>query len=111
VFKIQRPLPNLRKEVNVAFAEKKATYFYPIREDWVNGRAQFVDQEMARDGNLITSPNSLDLPAFCREIINELRGELCERSRKPSSARLPGLDPGQGNGSKQRSGTRERRRK
>jgi hypothetical protein len=111
VLEIQRSLPNLRKEVNVNLAEKKAAYFYPIREDWVNERAQFVDQEMVRDGNLITSRNSIDLPAFCREIIKGLRGELRERSRKPSSASFPGIAPGQGNEIKHRSGTRERRRK
>jgi protease I len=31
-----------------------------------------VDQEVVRDGNLITSRMPADLPAFCREIIKAL---------------------------------------
>jgi protease I len=38
----------------------------------VNAGAQWVDQEMVRDGNLITSRTPKDLPAFCREIIRSI---------------------------------------
>jgi protease I len=38
----------------------------------VNAGAKYVDQEVARDGNLITSRTPDDLPAFCREIIKAL---------------------------------------
>jgi protease I len=54
---------------------KKATCFYSIKDDLVNAGAQFVDQEVVRDGNLITSRNPMDLPAFCRKIIEALKGE------------------------------------
>jgi protease I len=52
--------------------EKKATGFFAIKDDMVNAGAQWVDQEMVRDGNLITSRTPKDLPAFCREIIRSI---------------------------------------
>ncbi|MDH7499195.1 MAG: type 1 glutamine amidotransferase domain-containing protein [candidate division NC10 bacterium] len=54
---------------------KKATCFYSIKDDLTNAGAKFLDQEVVRDGNLITSRNPMDLPAFCREIIASLKGE------------------------------------
>ena len=51
---------------------KKATCFSSIKDDVVNAGAQYVDQEVVRDGNLITSRTPDDLPAFCREIISAL---------------------------------------
>ncbi|UCG35747.1 MAG: type 1 glutamine amidotransferase [Candidatus Omnitrophota bacterium] len=53
---------------------KRATAFSAIKDDMVNAGAKFVDQEVVVDGNLITSRNPYDLPAFCREIIKFLRG-------------------------------------
>ncbi len=41
----------------------------------MNAGAHFLDQEVVRDGLLITSRNPMDLPAFCREIIRALKGE------------------------------------
>ncbi len=35
----------------------------------INFGAQWVDKEVAVDGNIITSRSLDDLPAFCREII------------------------------------------
>lgn len=35
-------------------------------------RAEWVDEEVVRDGNLITSRMPSDLPAFCCEIIKAL---------------------------------------
>jgi len=54
---------------------KKATCFYSIKDDLTNAGAKFLDQEVVRDGNLITSRNPMDLPAFCREIIKALKGK------------------------------------
>ena len=51
---------------------KKATCFSAIKDDVVNAGATFLDQEVVVDGNLITSRNPNDLPAFCREIIGFL---------------------------------------
>lgn len=52
---------------------KRVTSFSAIKDDLVNAGAQFVDQEVVVDGNLITSRNPYDLPAFCREIIKRLK--------------------------------------
>lgn len=51
---------------------KTATCFFAIKDDVVNAGAKFIDQEVVVDGNLITSRNPYDLPAFCREIVNWL---------------------------------------
>ncbi|TAN60534.1 type 1 glutamine amidotransferase [bacterium] len=52
---------------------KKATGFSAIKDDMVNAGAEFLDKEVVVDGNLITSRNPYDLPAFCRAIIKQLR--------------------------------------
>jgi protease I len=54
--------------------DRTATCFFAIRDDLVNAGACYVDQEVARDGNLITSRKPEDLPAFCRTIIEALAG-------------------------------------
>src|SRR5690625_4162107 len=43
-----------------------------IKDDMVNAGAEYVDEEVVVDGNLITSRNPFDLPAFCREIIKAM---------------------------------------
>jgi len=52
--------------------DKKATGFFAIKDDMVNAGATYLDQEVVRDGNLITSRVPDDLPAFCRTIIEAL---------------------------------------
>ncbi|MGQ9645396.1 MAG: type 1 glutamine amidotransferase domain-containing protein [Thermodesulfobacteriota bacterium] len=51
---------------------KKATGFFAIKDDLCNAGAHYVDEEVVRDGNLITSRKPDDLPAFCRETIEAL---------------------------------------
>ncbi len=50
----------------------KATSYIAIRDDMVNAGALWVDSELVRDGNLITSRTPDDLPAFCRAIIQAM---------------------------------------
>jgi protease I len=52
---------------------KHATSFSAIKDDVVNAGAVFSNEEVVVDGNLITSRNPYDLPAFCREIIRFLQ--------------------------------------
>ncbi len=52
--------------------DRKATCFYAIKDDLVNAGATYLDQEVVRDGNIITSRTPDDLPAFCKEIIKAL---------------------------------------
>lgn len=53
---------------------KKATCFFAIKDDLVNAGATYVNQEVVVDGNLITSRTPMDLPAFCRAIVDALGG-------------------------------------
>ena len=50
-----------------------ATGFSAIKDDMVNAGAKFIDKEIVVDKNLITSRNPYDLPAFCQEIIKQLK--------------------------------------
>jgi protease I len=52
---------------------RNATGFSAIKDDMINAGAEFFDEEVVVDGNLITSRNPYDLPAFCREIIKFLK--------------------------------------
>lgn len=54
---------------------RTATCFFAIKDDLINAGAEYVDREVVRDGNLITSRVPDDLPAFCREIIAALSGK------------------------------------
>ena len=51
---------------------KKVTGFFAIKDDLVNAGAEYLDREVVADGNLITSRNPYDLPAFCARIIKKL---------------------------------------
>jgi protease I len=51
---------------------RKVTIFFAIKDDVVNAGAEFLDREVVRNENIITSRNPDDLPAFCRTIIETL---------------------------------------
>lgn len=51
---------------------KRVTSFFSIKDDLIHAGAEWVDQEAVKDGNLITSRNPGDLPAFCKAIISSL---------------------------------------
>jgi protease I len=53
-------------------AGKKVTGFYAIKDDLENAGGEYVDAEVVRDGNLITSRVPKDLPAFCKTILDAL---------------------------------------
>ena len=52
---------------------KRATSFFAIKDDLINAGAQWVDQEVVVDENLITSRVPDDLPAFMKAVINMLQ--------------------------------------
>ena len=52
---------------------RRATSFSSIKDDMIHAGAEWVDQPVVRDGNLITSRFPDDLPAFCSEIISALQ--------------------------------------
>lgn len=52
---------------------KRMTCVSAIKDDVKNAGADYVDQSVVVDGNLITSRVPSDLPDFCREIIKALQ--------------------------------------
>jgi protease I len=56
-----------------ALKGKRATCFVAIKDDVSNAGARYVDEEVVRDGNLITSRKPDDLPAFMQAIIQAVR--------------------------------------
>jgi protease I len=46
---------------------------YAIKDDIVNAGAEFIDDEVVVDGNMVASRKPYDLPVFCREIIKLLK--------------------------------------
>ena len=52
---------------------RTVTCFSAIKDDLINAGAKYIDKEVVVDGNLITSRNPYDLPAFCSEIIKRLK--------------------------------------
>jgi protease I len=47
---------------------RTVTCFKAIKDDMIHAGGKYVDEEVAVDGNLISSRMPTDLPAFCREI-------------------------------------------
>jgi protease I len=56
-----------------ALKGKRATCFFAIKDDVINAGANYVDAEVVRDGNVITSRKPDDLPAFLQAIIQAVR--------------------------------------
>jgi protease I len=57
-------------------AGKNLTCFFSIKDDLVHAGATYQDAEVVVDGNLITSRQPADLPAFCGAIMAALGGEV-----------------------------------
>lgn len=51
---------------------RRVTCVRAIRDDVVNAGAEYVDEAVVVDGNLISSRTPSDLPAFCRALIASL---------------------------------------
>jgi protease I len=56
-----------------ALKGRKATCFFAIKDDVINAGGKYIDAEVVRDGNLITSRKPDDLPAFLQAIIQAVR--------------------------------------
>jgi len=52
---------------------RKVTSYTAIRDDLVHAGAEWIDSEVVVDGNLITSQQPEDLPAFSRAIIEKMK--------------------------------------
>jgi deglycase len=51
---------------------KRLTCFASVKDDVINAGGCYEDQEVVRDGTLITSRTPADLPAFCSTILEAL---------------------------------------
>jgi protease I len=56
-----------------ALKGRRATCFFSIKDDVANAGAKYVDAEVVRDGNLITSRKPDDLPAFMQAVLQAAR--------------------------------------
>jgi protease I len=56
-----------------ALKGRKATCFFAVKDDVINAGGKYVDAEVVRDGNIITSRKPDDLPAFMQTIIQAVR--------------------------------------
>jgi len=59
-----------------------------IRDDVVNAGATWLDQEVVRDGNLVTSRGPQDLKAFCEAIIELYAGRAAQARTRSSLTAL-----------------------
>lgn len=53
---------------------RRATCYHSVAEELRGAGARYEDSEVVVDGNLITSREPADLPAFMREIMKKLKG-------------------------------------
>ncbi|RLF23026.1 MAG: protease [Thermoprotei archaeon] len=51
---------------------RKVTSYVAVKDDLINAGAEFIDQPVVRDGNIITARVPDDLPEFCLAIIEAL---------------------------------------
>jgi protease I len=69
-----------------ALKGKKVTCFSAIKDDVSNAGGRYVDEEVVRDGNLVTSRTPDDLPAFLRTIITAAREAKPAATAAPATA-------------------------
>lgn len=60
---------------------RHATCYKTVATEMKDAGALYEDREVVVDGNLITSRQPSDLPAFMREIMKALRGQVAERPK------------------------------
>jgi protease I len=61
------------------------TSWHSIKTDMINAGAQWVDEEVVQDDNLITSRKPADLPAFCDALLKQLEVEDAGHAGAPST--------------------------
>jgi protease I len=71
--------------------DRTVTSWPSIRTDLINAGARWVDREVVEDGNLVTSRNPDDLPAFCQAILRKLEERAGERPSQSAGDTAPGV--------------------
>ncbi len=61
---------------------RRVTCFHSIKDDVIAAGGRYEDVPVVRDGNLITSRQPDDLPAFCGAVIDALREARPARTRQ-----------------------------
>lgn len=61
---------------------KRLTSFPSIKDDLVHAGARWVDEEVVVDGDLVTSREPADLPAFLRAIVERLAAQAAPEPRR-----------------------------
>lgn len=56
-----------------ALKGRKVTCFFSIKDDVINAGGKYLDAEVVRDGNVITSRKPDDLPAFMQAVLQAAR--------------------------------------
>ena len=51
---------------------KKVTSFFSIKDDLINAGAEYIDEEVVVDGNIISSRTPKDLPVFVKTLIDKI---------------------------------------
>lgn len=64
--------------------DRRLTSWPSLRTDIRNAGGEWVDEEVVVDGNLTTSRNPDDLPAFCRTIVEEFSRNRPARATGPA---------------------------
>lgn len=62
---------------------RKLTSYHTIRDDMLNAGAEWADQEVVVDDNLVTSRQPRDIPAFNREMIALFSRQRAKMSQRP----------------------------
>lgn len=62
---------------------RTVTSWPSIKTDLLNAGARWVDREVVEDGNLITSRNPGDLPAFSEALLRQVSGGIAPRLESP----------------------------
>ena len=65
---------------------RTVTSWPSVRTDLANAGGNVVDEEAAVDGNLITSRNPDDIPAFTNALIEQLKAKLADSEKALESA-------------------------
>ena len=62
---------------------RTVTSWPSVKTDLLNAGARWVDREVVEDGNLITSRNPGDLPAFCEALLRQVSEGIAPRLESP----------------------------
>jgi protease I len=62
---------------------RRLTSYHTIQDDLKNAGANWLDQEVVVDGNLVTSRQPSDIPAFNREMVTMFAKRWAETGQRP----------------------------